>query len=96
MPTIPLVGGAVNAHQAQSVQLGENFLELRINYITRFNCWSMDILREGVTLVNGAMLVIGADIVEIYNADIGSLVMVGDEPTLDNLGQANRLIWIDD
>jgi hypothetical protein len=93
--TIPLVGGAANAHQTQSVQLGDNFLEFRINYITRFKCWSVDISREGASLASGAMLAPGADIIATHNADIGRLLFVGDEATLDNLGQSNSLIWSD-
>jgi hypothetical protein len=96
MITVPLKGGAVNAHQTQSVQLGDNFLELRISYVTRFPGWSMDVLREGVVLIAGAMLVPGAEITKNYNAGIGTLKFVGDEPTLDNLGQSNSLVWESD
>lgn len=96
MITVPLKGGAVNAHQTLSVQLGDNFLEFKVNYITRFPGWSVDILQEGVILIAGAMLVPGADIIKNYDADIGSLKFVGDEATLDNLGQANSLVWESD
>lgn len=93
MLTIPLLAGAVNAHQTQFVQLGDNFLEFKINYITRFGCWSVDIFNEGVSVAYGAMLVPGSDIVGVYNAGIGRLIFIGDEPTLDNLGTANSLVW---
>ena len=96
MITVPLVGGAVNAHQEFSVQLGDNFLTFKINYITRFASWSLDIYREGVLLIAGAMLVPDAEITKNYSAEIGKLYFVGTEPTLDNLGLSNTLVWSDD
>ena len=93
MITIPIQGGLVNAHQVFFVQLGENFLEFRLNYITRFAIWSLDIYREGELLIAGAMLVSGADITKNYNADIGRLLFVGDDPTIENLGKSNKLVW---
>lgn len=95
MITIPLKNGAVNAHQIFFVQLGDNFLEFRLNYITRFPGWSLDILREGETLIAGAMLVSGAEITKNFNAGIGRLLFIGDDPTIDNLGQSNSLIFED-
>ena len=95
MITIPLKGGASNAHQKFFVQLGENFLEFNLNYITRFPGWSVDILREGVPLINVAMLVPGAEITKNFNAGIGRLLFVGDDTTIDNLGKSNKLVWED-
>ena len=43
MITIPLVGGAVNSHQTQYIQLGDNFCELVINYVTITGDWVMDV-----------------------------------------------------
>lgn len=93
MITIPLQGGLVNAHQVFFVQLGENFLEFRLNYITRFTIWSLDIYKEGELLIAGAMLVPGADITKNYNSDIGRLLFIGDDPTIENLGKSNKLVW---
>ena len=97
MITIPLLNGAANAHQVFSVQLGDNFLQFTINYITLVGpAWSVDISREGVTLINGAMLEPNAIITDNYDADIGRLIFVGDDVTLDNLGVDNKLVWISD
>lgn len=101
MQTIPLLSGAANAHQIFSVQLGNNFLQFRLNYITRseadanFAAWTMDISQEGVLLVAGLALVPGANILQNANLDIGAMYFVGDQPTLDNLGSANSLVWSD-
>lgn len=97
MITLPLKNGASNAHQIFSVQLGDNFLEFTLNYITESGpAWSCDISREGVTLISGAMLEPGAIITENYEADIGTLYMVGEDVTLDNLGTDNKLVWVSD
>lgn len=96
MTEIPLANGSANAHQRFSIQLGENFLDFELNYIsyTDTEAWSMNILQDGTPVVYGAMLVPGADIIANYGAGIGRLVFVGDEVTLDNLGVQNHLVWV--
>lgn len=97
MITIPLLNGANNAHYEFTIQLGDNFLQFVVNYITESGpSWSVDISREGVTLINGAMLEPNAIITDNYNAGIGRLVFVGDDVTLDNLGVDNKLVWVSD
>ena len=87
MITIPLLNGAVNAHQEFDKQLGDNFLQFTINYVTLAGpSWSVDISRAGVSLINGAMLEPNAIITDNYDADV----------TLDNLGVDNKLVWVSD
>lgn len=91
---VPLKNGSTNAHQIFTIQLGDSYLEFTINYITESGpAWSVDISREGVVLVAGAMLEPGAEITENYETDFGSLYFIGEDVTLDNLGMNNRLIW---
>lgn len=96
MQEIPLSNGSANAHQEFSLQLGGNYLDFEINYVsyTDTPAWTMNILRDGTPLVMGAMLVPGADVVNGYRADIGRFVFTGDEVTLDNLGVNNHLVWV--
>lgn len=96
MQEIPLTNGSANAHQEFTLQLGDNYLDFQINYIsyTGTPAWTMNILRDGTPLVLGAMLVPGADVTSGYTADIGRFVFVGDEVTLDNLGKDNHLVWV--
>lgn len=97
MITIPLLNGAANAHQVFTIQLGDNLLDLKLNYITIAGpAWSVDISREGVTLISGAMLEPNAIITDNYNADIGRLIFTGADVTLDNLGVDNTLVWLSD
>lgn len=97
MLEIPLVGGSVNAHQVFTMQLGENLLNFEIDYITSLDApaWSMNIYKNDVPLVYGAMLEPGSDVVDFYVAGIGRLIFVGDEVTLDNLGSDNHLLWLE-
>lgn len=97
MITIPLLNGAANAHQVFNKQLGDNFLQFTINYVTLAGpAWSVDISREGVVLINGAMLEPNAIITDNYDADIGRLIFTGEDVTLDNLGLDNKLVWVSD
>jgi hypothetical protein len=97
MQEIPLLAGAANAQQAFTVQLGTNLLRFELHYIsyTDTPAWSLDIFRDGTALVLGAMLESGCDIIANCRADIGSLVFVGDNPTLDNLGINNSLVYVE-
>ncbi len=95
MLEIPLQGGSVNAHQQVTVQLGENLLELHLNYL-QSGQWSVNIFREGILLCAGAMLEPNSNIIQAWNLqdDIGKLVFTGLETTLDNLGIDNHLVWV--
>ena len=92
---VPLQGGIDNINYKFNIQLGDNFLQFTVNYVEFAGpSWSVDIKRKGVTLIDGAMLEPNAIITDDYNADIGSLVFIGEDVTLDNLGVDNKLIWI--
>jgi hypothetical protein len=97
MIEIPLTNGSANAHQKFSVQLGTNYLDFEINFISYLDApaWTMNVKRDGFPLVLGAMLVPGADVISTYRAGIGRLVFVGDDVTLDNLGINNHLVWVE-
>lgn len=95
MITIPLNGGAASAHQTFSMQLGDNYLDFRLNYITRTGQWCLDISLDGVALIAGGMLEPSAELTAFTDADIGRLLFYGEQPTLDNLGLTNWLVWVD-
>lgn len=97
MQEIPLSNGSANAHQQFSLQLGDNYLDFSVNYIsyTDTPAWTLDISRDGTVLIAGAMLVPGAEVTTSYRQEIGSFVFVGDEVTLDNLGVNNHLVWVE-
>jgi hypothetical protein len=92
---IPLEGGSVNAHQIITVQLGENLVDLNLNYL-QAGQWSMNVTREGVRLFSGVMLTTNCDILQEFNVadSFGRMVVTGSKPTLDNLGIDNTLSWV--
>ncbi|WP_106804533.1 hypothetical protein [Pseudomonas sp. S5D5] len=96
MYTIPLRGGAANAHPRFSVQLGDNLIDFELDFISYLDApaWSMNLLRDGTRIVAGAMLEPGSDIIQSYRTGIGQMVFTGKDVTLDNLGIDNFLVWI--
>lgn len=93
---IPLQGGAVNAHQTIQVQLGDNLVDITLDYRTTLEQWSMKIIQAGNVLVQSTMLEPNTNIIQHYpqlRDTIGKLWFVGDEATLDNLGSSNALVW---
>lgn len=98
MQEIPLSGGAANSHQTFSCQLGDNYLDFTLNYVTYTDTpgWSLDIVSDGTSIVSGAMLVPGCDIIQNYRAGIGRLIFVGEPVTIDNLGVDNHLVWVNE
>lgn len=96
MIDIPLSAGSVNAHQRFSMQIENNLLDFEIDYLSYLDvpAWQMNIYRDASPLVLGAMLVPGADVIAGFKTDIGALVFIGEEVTLDNLGIDNKLVWV--
>ena len=98
MIEIPLRAGSASAHQRFTQRLGDNLLEFRINYLAyqEVPSWVLDIYRDGAPVALGMALAAGAVMTEGYNLpdDIGRLIFVGEEATLDNLGKDNHLVWL--
>ncbi|WP_368647970.1 hypothetical protein [Castellaniella ginsengisoli] len=98
MIEIALRAGSANAHQRFTQRLGENLLEFRVNFLAyqEVPLWTLDIYRDGAPVALGMGLNAGAVLTEGYNlpSDIGRLIFVGVEATLDNLGKDNHLVWL--
>lgn len=104
---IPLTGGESNAHQTISVQLGDYYLDLELHY-KQFGQWEMRIKPNGdtdlptFTMSNGEEYIAtpvylepGMDLLGPFNLSttLGQMYVYGDDPTLDNLGENNKLVW---
>lgn len=98
MIEITLKSGSENAHQRFTQKLGDNLLEFRVNYLAYQEAplWALDIYRDGAPVALGLGLNAGAVLTEAHNlpSDIGRLVFVGAEATLNNLGKDNHLVWL--
>lgn len=93
---IPLVGGAINAHQTINVQLGDNFVDITLDWRTIIEQWSVKLEQDGQVLATGVMLEPNINILQNYpdlSPTIGAIYFVGDKATLDNLGSNNSLVW---
>lgn len=92
---IPLEGEAINAHQDFTAQLGDNEITFRLDFqpYRKVPSWNVSLFKDGDPLVLGLVLTGGCDLLSPYHLDIGSLSLEGDEPTLDNIGISNKLIW---
>ena len=104
---IPLSGGEENANQLITVQLGDYLVDIELHY-QQSGQWLAYILPNGDAgdlstytvndveyLFAGVMLEPGCDIIKAYGVTdtFGQLFVFGDEPTLDNLGTNNKLVW---
>lgn len=96
--TIPLI--QVPA-QEFSAQLGANLLRFKIQWLTQYEMFRVDILRaDNTPVTQGRILNAGVDLFNsVYPTPeeglYGTLVLTGDEPTPDNLGLNNALVWND-
>jgi hypothetical protein len=92
---IALDGGAANAFHSVDALLGENYVTLRLSYVTSVAAWAMDVLQDGVPLFAGIMLRVNADMLSSWHVTetFGAMTLIGDEPTIDNLGTGCFLVW---
>lgn len=89
---IPLEGGAANASQLFRIVLGGKLYTFTLTYRTLLQQWSLDCYLSEGTVFLGVILCGGTNLTALY-PEFGKLSIVGLEPTLDNLGVANRLVW---
>ena len=68
---------------------------MEVHWNTRFAFWYLNIAENDQALVSGAVLVPNARLLRNVASELGALVFVGAEATLDNLGEANSLVWAD-
>lgn len=93
MIEVPVKNGAENARQEFTVSLGGKLLNITLSYLSYIepSAWIIDVKRDGSPLIMGVGLEPNGVI--SLGEDVGKLVLVGDRPTLDNLGHSNKLIW---
>jgi hypothetical protein len=87
--------------QTFSARLGKNTLVIELQWMVRLEVFRVNILTPlGVTLTAGRFLLPGSGLLAgLYpppQIAYGSLKLEGDQPTPDNLGVANQLVWSDE
>jgi hypothetical protein len=87
--------------QTFSARLGKNTLNIELQWMARLEVFRVNIRTSlGATLTAGRFLLPGVDLLAgLYpppQISYGSLALEGDQPTPDNLGVANLLVWSDE
>ncbi|MDG9888165.1 phage baseplate plug family protein [Pseudomonas juntendi] len=87
--------------QKLSAQVGNNTLVLEMQWMARIEVFRVDIsTAAGAVLTAGRFLLPGVDLLAgLYpppKVAYGSLTLEGKQPTPDNLGVDNMLVWSDD
>lgn len=92
---VQLTGGADNAYHSVDVQLGDNYVTLRFSYMVSLSAWAMDVIQDGSPAYAGVMLMVNADMLLSWQVreTFGAMTLIGDEPTIDNLGTGCFLVW---
>ena len=98
MTEIPLLTG--EPAQSLRVELEGELYNFRITYNERLTAWSLDLSDvDAVELASGILLVVGVDLLNAYNLNLGGLFMVeigttGGDAGADNLGDVYKLIHL--
>lgn len=87
--------------QTISARLGKNTLTIELQWMARLEVFRVNILTAlGVPLTSGRFLLPGVDLLAgLYpppDIAYGALMLEGAQPTPDNLGVDNLLVWSDE
>lgn len=90
------------AAQTFSAQLGDFLFTIKMQWMNREQAFRVDILfANGVVLTAGRILNVGSNLLAgtfptpAADVNYGSLMLIGDEATVDNLGINNTLVYTD-
>ena len=97
MKEITLTGGAGNARQSLTATMNGREITLTFYWCGYVDApfWNLDLTESGRPVVSGLVLRPGADLLAPYALDLGRLIFVGEEATLDNLGERNHLVYVE-
>jgi hypothetical protein len=87
--------------QTFSARLGKNTVTIQLQWMARLEVFRVNILTSaGAILTAGRFLQPGSDLLAgLYpppKNTYGSLILEGEQPTPDNLGVTNLLVWSDE
>lgn len=87
--------------QTISARLGKNTLTIQLQWMSRLEVFRANIMTaSGVPLTSGCFLLPGVDLLAgLYpppDITYGALTLEGAQPTPDNLGVDNLLVWSDE
>ena len=91
MRTLPLQSGL--AHFQFDAPLSTIRLRFRLNWLTNFGYYVVDVSQNDKKLTAGRGLHPGIDLLQGLNLDIGTLMLEGSAATPENMGIDNRLVY---
>ena len=81
------------AHFQFDANLGTIRLRFRLNWLTRFGYYVVDVSQNDKKLTAGRGLHPGIDLLRGLNLDNGTLTLEGSAATPENMGIDNRLVY---
>ena len=90
MTEIPLPQG--RPHIRFTADLGGVRLRLRLDWLTRWGYFNVELYRDESLLIGGVGLHPGVDLLDGLDLGVGQLYLDGAAPTPANLGEANTLV----
>ena len=90
---IPLQSG--RAYQSFTANLRGRSITFRLHWQTLYGYYLCGIWEGETPITLGCGLNPGIDLLAGLNETLGSITLEGRQPTVDNLGVENRLIWDD-
>lgn len=79
--------------QIFTVTLSDRSITIKIRWLHQYKFFAVDILEGDEPITLGRGLHPGIDLLAGLNTGLGTLMLEGRQPTLENLGQRNRLIY---
>lgn len=87
---IPLEPGP---YQRMTATLSERVITIRLRWLQQYGFYAVDLLEGSDPITLGRGLHPGIDLLAGLNTGLGTLMLEGRAPTLENLGRRNRLIY---
>lgn len=81
-----------NPNQSVLLVAGGLNVELALRWNEETQCWVYSVFRSNAPLLSGRQLRVGVNLLRNIPF-VGTLTLLGDAPTRNNLGQDNELIY---
>lgn len=96
MIEIPLKGGYEYSKQSFITNLDNNQVMFDLEFLSYVENphWVISVYRDSLPIVVSRALLANTEITTFSTMNVGRIVFVGEEATLDNLGVDNKLIWV--
>lgn len=82
-----------DSYQRFTVPLSGRPITISLRWLHQYGFYAVDIVENGVAITQGRGLHPGINLLAGLNTGLGTLMLEGRQPTLENLGQRNRLVY---